>query len=138
MTAWYDGFGQPTTTLLNMAGESRYLFHYHDDAGNRVRLTHPDGAAFGFGHDALGRTPLIHDNPALASLDDYVVRYWYKPEGPRHAAVRGAGVAGFTTVSWYDALQRPESINNDLPADGADVSFSFGYNAARGSCRYIG
>jgi YD repeat-containing protein len=130
VTTWYDGFGQPVTALLNMAGEARYVSYAHDEAGSRARITHPDGAAFGYAHDALGRVTTVHDHAAPASLDDYVIRYWYKPEGPRHAAVRGTGSAGFTTIFYYDALQRPEAIHNDLPPDGADVSFTFGYNRA--------
>jgi RHS repeat-associated protein len=130
VTTWYDGFGQPVTVLLNMAGEARYVSYAYDEAGNRVRITHPDGAAFGYAFDALGRATTVHDHAAPTSTDDLVIRYWYKPEGPRHAAVRGTGSAGFTTVFYYDALQRPEAIHNDLPADGADVSFTFGYNRA--------
>ena len=130
VTHYYDAFGQPVTTLLHMGGHARYVSYLHDEAGNRVRITHPGGAAFAYRYDALGRMNTVLDNPAAASSDDYVVRYWYKPDGPRHAAVRGAGLAGFTTTSYYDALQRPEAMHNDLPAAGADVSFGFAYNPA--------
>jgi len=59
-----------------------------------------------------------------------VIRYWYKNEGPRHAAVRGAGLVGFTTVYYYDRLNRPEAIINDLPFPGADSSIGLSYNPA--------
>ena len=77
-----------------MAGHARCGSYWHDDGGNLIRLTHPDGAAFGYGHDALGRMTAVHDNAGVAGIDDYVVRYWYKPEGPRHAAVRDLARAG--------------------------------------------
>src|SRR5687768_8304162 len=130
VTHYYDGFGQPTTTLLNMDGQARYVSYQYDDGGNRIRITHPDGAAFGYDHDALGRATEVRDHKAAPSLDDLIVRYWYKPEGPRHAAVRGAGVAGFTAIAYYDPLLRPEAIHNDLPAAGADVSFNLACNPA--------
>ena len=60
----------------------------------------------------------------MGSIDDYVIRYWYKPEGPRHAAVRGAGNAGFTSVFYYDALQRPIAHYNPY------VNIGLGYNPA--------
>jgi RHS repeat-associated protein len=130
VTNYYDMFGLPTTTALNMDGNIRYTSFYHDDAGNRVRLTHPDGAAFGYSYDPLGRMTQVLDNPALASIDDYVIRYWYKPEGPRHAAVRGASPAGFTTVFYYDGLRRPTAISNDLPTAGSDLNIGLSYNPA--------
>jgi RHS repeat-associated protein len=130
VTFHYDLFGQPTTTLLNMDGNARYTSYWHDDAGNLARLTHPDGVHFGYGYDALGRMTLVHDNAAVGSLDDYVIRYWYKPEGGRHAAVRGAGSVGFTTVFYYDALQRPIAAYNDLPTLGNDVNMGYSYNPA--------
>jgi hypothetical protein len=39
----------------------------------------------------------VLDGPSTG-IDDYVMRYWYKPEGGRHAGVHGAGDAGFTTL----------------------------------------
>ena len=32
VTFYYDMFGLPTTTLLNMNGYDRYVSYYHDDA----------------------------------------------------------------------------------------------------------
>ena len=64
------------------------------------------------------------------SLDDYVVRYWYRPEGTRNAAVRGVGSAGFTSIYYYDRVQRPWVIANDLPFPGADVATELRYNPA--------
>ncbi|MEA3051817.1 MAG: hypothetical protein QOG72_720 [Sphingomonadales bacterium] len=130
VTNYYDEFGQHTTVLLNMDGNGRYTSYYHDDAGNLWRLTHPDGANIYYTYDALGRMNAVLENPAVPSLDDYVIRYSYNPTGTRFTAVRGAGSAGFTTATYYDPLDRPDTIANDLPVAGADVSFSFAYNQA--------
>jgi len=54
ITNYYDAFGQRTTVLQSMGGSYRYVSYYHDDAGNLVRITHPDGVLFTYGYDALG------------------------------------------------------------------------------------
>jgi RHS repeat-associated protein len=129
VTNYYDEFGQPTVTLLAMNGSARYVSYYYDDAGNLWRLTHPDGANIYQIHDALGRMTSLAENSVPAN-DDYIVRYTYKPAGPRASAVRGAGTAVFTTTTSYDAALRPDVIASELPGTASDVSFSFAYNPA--------
>jgi YD repeat-containing protein len=129
VTNYYDQFGLRTTVSVAMGGQVRYVSYNHDDAGNLWRLTHPDGANFYHSYDALGRMTQLLDGPST-SVDDYVVRYGYRAEGPRYAAVRGAGVPGFTSVYYYDALQRPVAISNDFAAAGTDVAILLGYNPA--------
>ena len=98
VTNWYDAFGQAVTTLSTTGGQPRYLTRYWDDAGNLHSLGHPGGAAFVSDHDALGRVTATYEHRSPASVDDYLIRYWYDPAGSRSAAVRGAGSGGFTTV----------------------------------------
>ena len=130
VTTYYDAFGQRTTALLNMGGHARYVTYYHDDSGNLHSLGHPDGAAFVFDHDALGRMTSAYEYRATPSIDDYLVRYWYKASGARHAAVRGADLIGFTTNYYYDPANRPTVIANDLPVAGADMVVELAYNPA--------
>ena len=129
MTTWYDGFGRPVTALLYMSGRARYLgYSYHGDS--LFRISHPDGSGFAFHHDGLGRMTHLFDNPAGSSLCDNVIGYHYRQDGPRHAAVRGSGLAGFTTVYYPDFVQRPGSILNDLPGTADDMSIGLAYNPA--------
>ncbi|HYD36076.1 MAG TPA: hypothetical protein VEA60_00585, partial [Allosphingosinicella sp.] len=132
ITTYYDAFGLPTTSALNMDGDVRYVSWHHDDSGNRIRLTfaYPENVAFGFAYDALGRMTAVHEQASAGHLDDYIVRYWYKPEGPRHAAVRGAGSVGFTTTHYYDPLGRLDSMHSTVPAAAASLSLAFAYNPA--------
>jgi RHS repeat-associated protein len=129
ITTYYDEFGQPTTTALNIGGYERYVSYYHDDAGNLWRLTHPDGANIYHSYDALGRMTAALDN-AWTSGNDYVIRYWYTSAGNRYAAVRGEGLIGFTSVYYYDSALRPSAIVNDLPGTAADSSIGLAYNPA--------
>jgi RHS repeat-associated protein len=130
VTNYYDAFGQPTTVLLNMDGAYRYTSYSYDDAGNLARLTHPDGAAFAYGYDALGRMTQVSEHRVVPSLDDLIVRYWYNAAGSRHSAVRGAGTGGFYTIFYRDPLERPSVVANDLPAAGNDMVIELAYNPA--------
>jgi YD repeat-containing protein len=38
-----------------MGGTARTLAYLYDAAGNRTRITHPDGGFITYDHDALGR-----------------------------------------------------------------------------------
>ena len=129
VTNWYDGFGRPVTTLHLMAGQVRYL-GYTYDVDSLFRITHPDGASFAFHHDGLGRMTTVFDNPPGSSLYDNVIRFYYRPDGPRHAVVRGSGLGGFLTVFYPDFVQRPGGIVNDLPGTAGDMSIAVTYNPA--------
>ena len=130
VTSQYDGLGRLTASTLAMAGTSRTLqFRYNPD-GSRRRITHADGAAFGYLYDGLGRVTHHYEINASPGPNDHVIRYWYKPTGERSAEVRGAGSGGFSTTHYYDSAMRPSVLANNLPVAGADVSFGFGWNPA--------
>ena len=130
VTSAYDGFGRLASSTTNMGGTSRTLSFAYAADGTRTGLTHPDGAAFAYYYDALGRVTALLDNPAATSLDDYVVRYWYNAAGSRSGIVRGAGAGGFTTVYYRDPIERPTTIANDLPGTANDAPIELAYNAA--------
>jgi hypothetical protein len=69
----------------------------------------------------------VHDKPSITGPDDYVIRYFYKPEGPRYIAIRGVGPGGFTTVYGYDPVQRLALMGNDLAGTGNDVDVTPAY-----------
>ena len=132
VSAWYDGFGRPVTTLIAMGGHYRYLEHSYDAAGNRTgfAFVNPGYVQFGFVYDGLGRMIQAHEHKPPGSLDDLIVRYWYNPMGSRQAAVRGANSGGFSTTWYRDALGRPEILANDLPWPGADLTVELAWNPA--------
>ncbi|HYD37043.1 MAG TPA: RHS repeat-associated core domain-containing protein, partial [Allosphingosinicella sp.] len=98
---------------------------------HRTRLTHPAGAAvFGYAWDGLGRMTAVHEKAAAASVDDFLVRYWYWPSGLRRTGVRGGGAGGFSGTYYYDAAMRLSTLANDLPFPGTDLSIDYGWNPA--------
>jgi hypothetical protein len=112
-----------------MGGFERYLWHLYHPDGNVSRLTHSDGAVFSFHYDGLGRMTYLVERPSIVHMDDYVSRYWYRPEGPRYAAVRGIGPAGFTTVYYYDTVQRLY-VTANLPVPANSLRIEQHYNPA--------
>ncbi|HYD38570.1 MAG TPA: hypothetical protein VEA60_13220 [Allosphingosinicella sp.] len=115
VTNAYDGFGRMLWTNTNQGGQSRTLWFEHDADGHRTRLTHPaGGAVFGYLYDGVGRMIAAHEKASPASLDDYLVRYWYKPSGDRRTAVRGGGSWGFDTSHYYDAAMRKTLVGYGL------------------------
>jgi RHS repeat-associated protein len=130
VTTHYDGFGRVSSSTIAMSGVSRTLSYLYDAGGRRIRITHPDGAAFSYIYDGLGRMTYVHDKASISHADDYVLRYFYKPEGPRYVAIRGVGTGGFTSAYHYDGVQRLGMMVNDLPGTANDMSVTLGYNPA--------
>jgi RHS repeat-associated protein len=71
-----------------------------------------------------------HDRANPVSGDDAVVRYWHRPEGPKHVGVFGAGAAGFTSIYYYDPVQRLALIANDLSPRRSNWGIYLAYNPA--------
>ena len=117
VTTIYDGFGRVSSSTLAMAGTSRTLSSLYNVENNRTRLTHPDGAFFPYVHDGLGRLAMLLDRASVQTVDDYVIRYVFKPEGGVHVAVRGAGNAGFSTIFYHDAMLRPVTATSRKNGD---------------------
>jgi RHS repeat-associated protein len=130
ITTQYDGFGRVSSSTIAMAGVSRTLSYLYDAGGRRTRITHPDGKAFSYIYDGLDRMTYVHDKASITHADDYVIRYYYRPEGPRYVAIRGVGPGGFTTVHHYDTVQRLAVMGNDLPGTANDMSVTLAYNPA--------
>ncbi|HEX8225545.1 MAG TPA: hypothetical protein VF605_17155 [Allosphingosinicella sp.] len=112
-----------------MAGWAQDLNFAYNKDGSRERIVHPDGAAFGYLSDALGRVTHHYELTAAPGIDDHVVRYWYNRAGNRSGVVRGAGAIGFYTVFYRDPVERLTLLANDFPL-AADMVFELGYNPA--------
>ena len=59
ITNQYDGFGRLRSSSTNMDGTSRTVTSDYDLHGNRVRVTHPDGAFFEYAYEHGGQ-PDVH------------------------------------------------------------------------------
>jgi RHS repeat-associated protein len=122
ISASYDALGRETATTTNLDGTARTYSFQHDLAGNRTRLTHPDGPWFDYAYDALGRMKTIKDNAAAT-----LVTLSYDDSGRRVGATYANGAA---TSYGYDWVGRLTSLAHDLAGTAQDVTFGYAYNPA--------
>jgi RHS repeat-associated protein len=120
VTNAYDGFGRPAWSSTNMGGVARMLGYRHDAAGNRDRITHPDGVQFDYAYDALGR-------PTTLSDTGQALTHSYEPWGPLNGIVRNGGASG----RWTTPDGRLISLSHyDGPSFTVDTIWAFTHNPA--------
>jgi RHS repeat-associated protein len=118
----YDIWGRPLTETAY--GHS--LSFTYDEAGNRTRVTWPDGNFIQFDFDLMNRMDLVRENggqTGAALLADYS----YDSLGRRASLIRGNSAS---TSYQYDGGSRITSLGHNLAGTWADLSFGFGYNNA--------
>ena len=117
----YDGFGRPVTLFSQMSGHPRTIGHQYDRDGARTKVVHPDGQAFDYYYDGLGRLQYLYRNygPQLA-------RFTYRPSGlPEYVARSGSA-----TTYVQDGAGRLNRLIQDLAGTGSDEDLRFAYNPA--------
>jgi len=121
----FDALGNLTSTTNNMGALSRTLAYSYDEAGNRTRLTYPDGSFFTYAYDTLNRLTTIKESDVTT-----IVSSNYDSLGRLLTQTRGA----VTSTLQFDGLSRPTSWNDNLaesaPAPTSDVTTTFTYNPA--------
>jgi RHS repeat-associated protein len=122
VTNAYDGLGRLTSTTLNMDGASRTLSYQYDLAGNRTRVTHPDGMFFTYQYDTAGRLTGILEN-GTASLAGFA----YDAQGQLQNRTERHG-SGVTYA--FDTVGRVTSIADTFVGGTGNVTLGFGYNSA--------
>ena len=96
VTYTYDLAGQ----LTGEADASGTAGFQYNSAGERTRMTQPNGEVTTYGHDAGGRLTSVQIAYGTGSQANYV--YGYDPAGNRVSEVTPAGTYKYT----YDALNR--------------------------------
>jgi RHS repeat-associated protein len=120
VTNGYDGFGRLVSSGIDMGGMARALRYAWDAAGNRTRITHPDGAHFDSRYDGLNRLIGMKENG-----DSDIVSQVYHPTGERYLTGRA-----YATLGWlYDGVGRLSYRINDMPGT-AGVNWTFERNPA--------
>lgn len=108
----YDPVGRLASSTTTVGGFSRTLSYQYDGDGNRIRITHPDGAYFTYDYDGLDRMVAVHEGGTtiLASIN-------YDATGQR---IRLGRANGTTTNYGYDGIGRLVSISDDLIGSSYD------------------
>jgi RHS repeat-associated protein len=117
----YDGFGRLTSSSNSTGGVTRTLTYQYDAAGNRTRITHPDGFWSATTYDALNR-PNYFDANGIGQIYAY-----YLP----HGGFQGVGRANGTSSGYaHDGLQRLQGRVDYFVGTNNDVYRQWSYNAA--------
>jgi RHS repeat-associated protein len=105
---------------------SRALAYQHDKAGNRTRVTWPDGFYAGYVYDAMSRVTAVNENGAISGAG-LLASFGYDGLGRRTSIARGNG----TTSSFgYDNADRLTSLAQDLASTANDVTLGWSYSPA--------
>lgn len=126
VTRTYDGLGRLSSSTTSMGGVSRTLGYQYDLAGNRTRLTHPDGVYLQYNRDILGRIESIAVNGTAG-----IIQMQYNAQGALSQVKRGitGGVWGAPTTYSYDGLSRLIALTHDV-SNAYDVTYGYSYNPA--------
>lgn len=119
----YNGLGQLTSSVINMAGQSRTLSYEYDIAGNRSLVTHPDGIAFTYNYDVLNRPTFIRNSAGTP-----LITLTYNNTGATNWRGQGANGTGYgyddlLRVSNYN-MQRYDPPSNTVPTVNTGLTYS--------------
>ncbi|ATQ42924.1 RHS repeat-associated core domain-containing protein [Caulobacter mirabilis] len=99
------------------------MTYQYDAAGNRTRVTWPDGATYAtYGYDNASRAISVSDSGA-----GLIANFGYDSLGRRTGQTR---LNGATTTYGYDAASRLNSLAHNPAGAAHDVSWGFTYNPA--------
>jgi RHS repeat-associated protein len=120
VTNSYDGLGRLASAGSNMGGTARALTYQYDNAGNRTRITHPDGNYFRTDYDGTSRPTTIWENGATAMSG---FTYY------NHGGVSGLSRANGTATGYgYDSVQRLSGMVQFLAGTAYDATWGYGRN----------
>lgn len=125
ITNAYNAFGNLTASTISMGGFSKALTGTYDAAGNRTRLTHPDGMVFTYAYDALSRLSGVYEGNGTSTP---LEQFDYNPRGNVQARRERFG----STVAYdYDPIGRLASHAHGFVGGANNVTFSgLSYNPA--------
>ena len=111
-----------------VTASGRTLSYLYDLAGNRTRISWPDGYFHAYVHDPLNRVSQVQENGATSG-PGLLAAYTYDNRGVRITLARAGGAGASTTANGSDGSGRLVSLGQNLQAPNA-VAWNFGYNGA--------
>jgi RHS repeat-associated protein len=94
-----------------------------DAAGNRTRVTWPDGFWAGYVYDAMNRVTAVNENGATSGVG-VLASYAYDSLGRRTGITRGNGTS---TSFGYDGSDRMSSLAHSIPSNNTAYGLSLGF-----------
>lgn len=118
ITNVHDGLGRISSTTNTMGGVSRTLSYLYDAAGNRTRVTHPDGYWFSASYDSGNRMTALGDSQPAG-----VVGLYYDNVGRRTSRSSGSW-----TYYGFDGIGRLNSLQEVMSGGTGNIATGFSYN----------
>jgi RHS repeat-associated protein len=126
ITNSYDALSRLITTSSDVGGTARTLTNAYDLAGQRTRLTWPDGFYVDYDYLLTGDLSKIRENGATTGAG-VLATFGYDDLGNRASLTRGNGTS---TGYGYDPVSRLTSLSLDLSGTANDLTRTFAYNPA--------
>jgi RHS repeat-associated protein len=126
ITNTYDALSDMTSSSSNMGGTAETMSYAYDTAGNRTRLTYPDGYYLNYDRLVTGEVTKIRENGAISGIG-VLATYGYDNLGNRTSVTLGNGASQVFT---YDPVSRLSQLTNDLSGTTSDLTETFAYNPA--------
>ncbi|HEV2748272.1 MAG TPA: RHS repeat-associated core domain-containing protein [Allosphingosinicella sp.] len=120
----YDTLGRLLWSRLDMGGTSRTLTYRLDEAGRRTRITHADGQAFTYAHDAAGRLTGLYEGTGTTAM---LALLSYTPQGLTDVRTEGKGSG---VDHDYDPIGRLIRQADTFVGGIGNVTVDLAYNAA--------
>lgn len=119
----YDALGRPVSSTQTMDGVSRPISYLYDVAGRQTRITHPDGAWWGYEYDAASRLVRVRDDDGIELVTN-VYDTWGRLERMNRDS------SAPDSLMFYDNANRLDRIFVDHPSSSYDVNRAYNYNQA--------
>ncbi|WP_165189861.1 RHS repeat domain-containing protein [Caulobacter soli] len=117
----FDPLGRMTSETTNGLAMS----YQYDLAGNRIRMTWPDGFFVAYPRDSVGEVVGIYENGVTP-----VAAYGYDDLGRLGHSWLGHGAPAVDTWRAYDAASRLSALAHDPAGTAQDIVWNFTYSAA--------
>ncbi|MBB4097481.1 RHS repeat-associated protein [Sphingomonas kyeonggiensis] len=119
----YDALGRLVSTSNDMSGSPRTLSYVYDLAGNRVRITHPDGVYFASDYDGINRLSALKWWSSGSGTVPFM-SIVYDTMGRRSGVTR----SGSSTSYGYNAISRLSSLGQAFAGGVGNLNQTFDYN----------
>ncbi|HET8726342.1 MAG TPA: RHS repeat-associated core domain-containing protein [Alphaproteobacteria bacterium] len=126
ITNAFDALGRLTSSSSDVGGTARAMSYQYDLAGNRTKLTWPDGFFVNYDRLTTGEVTKIRENGATTGIG-VIATYAYDNLGNRTSVTFGNGTS---QTFGHDPVSRLSSLTINLTGTANDLTRTFGYNPA--------
>jgi RHS repeat-associated protein len=129
VTSGYNGFGEITSSTVNLSGLNQTLTYAYDEQGKRTELTHADGQKFTYKRDALGRVSNIYEGTSQVAPAQ-LIQSSFDNRGLIDTMQRATAGSAFLADFSFDPMGRLSSLAQDAAGTVSDLTIGQSFNPA--------